>query len=126
MLNKKQRTAILKRDSYTCAICGSKKSIIVHHLDGNPKHNVDKNLLTVCKFCHAELHGLTLKFSKIRLPLIVELRMNRLTYKEIGSYLGISRQRVHQLIKSAKLSEYREELKILDKLPSPMPGEFYD
>ena len=60
------------------------------------------NLLTVCKRCHAELHGLTTRFVKPTISLIKELREQFHTYQEIGDHLGISRQRVHQIIKEAE------------------------
>jgi 5-methylcytosine-specific restriction endonuclease McrA len=59
----------LKRDSYTCRVCGKKiypsqwtKSafLIVHHKDGsgeteNKHHDLD-NLVTLCAACHREFH----------------------------------------------------------------------
>jgi predicted metal-binding protein len=88
----------LERDQFRCAICGSYDNIVVHHLDGNTEHNSLDNLLTVCKSCHADLHGYTLKFNSPTIEIISELRQQDKTYQEIGDYLGISRQRVHQLI----------------------------
>ena len=90
----------LERDNYSCAICGSNGFPIVHHLDGNIRNNRSNNLLTVCRKCHAELHGLTFSIKKPRNDFILELRAQRKTFQEIGDYLGISRQRVHQILKN--------------------------
>jgi len=53
---------ILKRDEYKCQMCGSERQLIIHHLDetgnlDNP-NNADDNLITLCRSCHAKLHGL--------------------------------------------------------------------
>ena len=58
------RYRILKRDHYTCQICGKELSesdcneLTVHHI--RPwciyKDNSDDNMITVCKACHAQLH----------------------------------------------------------------------
>ncbi len=90
---------ILTRDCYTCVLCGNDYFPVVHHLDGNIKNNKMDNLLSVCKYCHAKLHGLTISIKNPRVGLIIELHEQNKTFQEIGDYLGISRQRVHQIIK---------------------------
>ena len=89
---------VLERDNYQCAICGSCNYILVHHLNGNLDDNKLDNLLTLCKSHHAELHGQTLSVKKPRKDLIDELREQGKTFEKIGNYLGISRQRVHQIV----------------------------
>ena len=94
----------LKRDNYLCQDCKVENlDLIVHHVDESRKNgwrsmnnNLD-NLITLCRKCHAVRHGYS--FQNIKYPLIKELRDNGKTYQEIGDYLGISRQRVHQIIK---------------------------
>lgn len=39
-----------------CEICGSTKSIDVHHRDGNYQNNTSDNLMVVCRSCHMKLH----------------------------------------------------------------------
>ena len=39
-----------------CEICGSTKSIDVHHKDGNYQNNEPSNLQVVCRSCHMKLH----------------------------------------------------------------------
>ena len=93
---------VLRRDDYECVLCGDTIFPMVHHLDGNLKNNKIDNLLTVCRQCHAKLHGQNLKFNNPTVNLIKELRQQRKTYQEIADYLGISRQRVHQIINMAE------------------------
>ncbi|MEM5793243.1 MAG: HNH endonuclease [Candidatus Aenigmatarchaeota archaeon] len=52
------RLKILKRDDYTCRYCGFKaeKWQIVHHIDGNPNNNDEKNLETICPMCNLIHH----------------------------------------------------------------------
>jgi len=57
-----KRDVVLERDNWTCKECGSHKSLVVHHVDGSgrgkKKHNnVLKNLVTLCRQCHARLHS---------------------------------------------------------------------
>jgi hypothetical protein len=55
------RDEVLKRDGYQCGICGTYNNLIVHHIDGHgytngiPNNSLD-NLMTLCKFCHTNLH----------------------------------------------------------------------
>lgn len=39
-----------------CEICGSIKSIDVHHIDGNFQNNEPTNLQIVCRSCHMKMH----------------------------------------------------------------------
>jgi 5-methylcytosine-specific restriction endonuclease McrA len=59
----KKRKYILKRDKFKCTMCGSKEKLVVHHKDKNgrnkakkEKNNKAKNLVTVCRSCHINLH----------------------------------------------------------------------
>jgi hypothetical protein len=49
---------IRTRDNHTCRYCGFRalKWQVVHHIDGNHKNNVQKNLQTICPMCNAVLH----------------------------------------------------------------------
>lgn len=49
-----------------CELCGNKNDLTVHHLDGNGRHNEEKNLLVnndidnlqiLCRGCHGRIHG---------------------------------------------------------------------
>lgn len=46
----------IKARDMTCQDCNSDKSLQVHHIDRNPKHNDDGNLVLLCKKCHAKRH----------------------------------------------------------------------
>lgn len=51
---------ILKRDKFTCQICGKKPANTVHHIRSvwyHPEMALDPRfLITVCKQCHYEIH----------------------------------------------------------------------
>lgn len=57
----KKRNQILKRDKYTCTVCGSKQNLQVHHTFYY-KHLVapweypNNSLLTICHDCHNNYH----------------------------------------------------------------------
>lgn len=56
------RQAVLARDEYRCVRCGKSNRLTVHHVDGKgrgfPDPNNDLlNLETLCRSCHAKLHG---------------------------------------------------------------------
>jgi len=58
------REEALLRDNYKCSICGECRlsKLTVHHCDGNgrgsmPPNNSIDNLQTLCRACHAALHG---------------------------------------------------------------------
>lgn len=59
------RQKVIERDAYKCQICWMtekehkelfKCSLNVHHLDGNKKNNLLKNLMTLCIQCHSSIH----------------------------------------------------------------------
>ena len=56
-----KRQAILARDSFRCAICGSNNGLNVHHsayiYGREPWEYDNKYLVTLCHKCHAKLHG---------------------------------------------------------------------
>lgn len=47
------KRAIRERDNYTCAICGTHESKIVHHIDYCKQDCSPTNLVTLCKSCHS-------------------------------------------------------------------------
>ena len=52
------RGSILERDNFKCVECGGNKDLHVHHVV-HRKHggtNDPDNLVTLCKWCHAEHH----------------------------------------------------------------------
>jgi len=52
------REKVLKRDGYTCQICGSRRSLEVHHIVPRSKGgtNIVENGFTLCKDCHKAVH----------------------------------------------------------------------
>lgn len=65
---RKSKNLALERDNYKCRKCGAGEDGIlhVHHIDGagkgTPKSERNdslENLITLCNFCHRELHAIT-------------------------------------------------------------------
>ena len=52
------RPSILERDGYKCTECGGNKNLHVHHIVHKSKGGTNNpdNLITLCKWCHAERH----------------------------------------------------------------------
>ena len=61
-ISSKNRKNVLKRDNYSCIMCGSKENLQIHHINtvnGSYKkidNNID-NLATLCKKCHYLAHN---------------------------------------------------------------------
>lgn len=56
-----KRLAILKRDDYKCTKCSKTTTLHVHHLvySGEyPWESKNEELITLCKKCHEEIHGI--------------------------------------------------------------------
>lgn len=54
------RRAVLERDGYQCRICGrdgAEVQLHVHHVDRDRRHNSGRNLVTLCRGCHAQVHS---------------------------------------------------------------------
>lgn len=61
--------AVLARDEHKCTSCGSTDQLVVHHIDGAGRgskqpNNTMANLITLCRACHAALHGTTGRWSR--------------------------------------------------------------
>jgi len=58
---KEYQEVILDRDNYTCQwkkLCdGSKKDLVIHHIDFNDRNNDFQNLITLCHSCHRYFHS---------------------------------------------------------------------
>lgn len=46
------------KDTKHCALCGAKKDLTVHHIDGDCGNNDVNNLQTLCRTCHVRHHKL--------------------------------------------------------------------
>jgi len=57
-LTKKKKDEIKRNRGWICGRKGCGKAIKtygqVHHKDGNPNNDKDRNLIALCKSCHAE------------------------------------------------------------------------
>jgi hypothetical protein len=53
------RDEILLRDNHTCRECGSTENLNVHHLTyKNFRREKEEELVTLCRKCHAKIHGI--------------------------------------------------------------------
>ncbi len=57
---RKKREFIRERDNYTCVECEIsqkelRKTLDVHHIDGNKFNNMLNNLITLCRECHIKV-----------------------------------------------------------------------
>jgi 5-methylcytosine-specific restriction endonuclease McrA len=95
----------LARDGYKCTDCGianEVKHLVVHHMDGSRRfgerrmNNSLDNLVTLCKPCHAKEHGYLRDRRKVIL-----MRAAGKTFQQIADKLGVSRQRAHNMFKTA-------------------------
>jgi len=101
----------IERDFYRCVKCGEPnvEKLIVHHIDESRKLGIDKmnnnldNLMTLCKPCHARIHKQTVDVIRPNFEKIKEMFQQGSSYSEIGKEIGISRQRVHQILKASKM-----------------------
>jgi len=50
------RLKVLKRDRFSCVECGAKGLLHVHHIKYRTGSNARRDLITLCKFCHAKKH----------------------------------------------------------------------
>lgn len=76
------RQEVLQRDGYRCTVCGSKKSLVVHHMDGSGRTDTDRDsaveqLTTLCRACHVREHFTIDRWSKFYDSCIVCGRTDR-------------------------------------------------
>ncbi len=66
------------RDNYICLSlsCGSKKDLVVHHIDYNKKHCEEENLITLCRSCNFKAN-FNRKWHEEIYKRIIEKRKNR-------------------------------------------------
>jgi len=74
---------IYKRDHSRCSSCGigekehkekRKRSLIIHHIDCNPKNNTIDNQRLMCVLCHNKLHGV---LKRVRFDAGIELTLHK-------------------------------------------------
>lgn len=63
---KEIKQKIRERDNNICQLCGYDGNIVnqklyVHHIDFNQGNNLDNNMITLCKSCHAKSHTIIQK-----------------------------------------------------------------
>jgi hypothetical protein len=62
---KEIRDRIISLDNNKCRICGKNKDLHVHHLKYHdaPYITNDTELLTLCQFCHSNIHRFNIKIN---------------------------------------------------------------
>lgn len=58
------REKCLSEKGQECTICGSRKNIEVHHIDGDRSNNDLANLAPVCRSCHSGIHSDNAEFAE--------------------------------------------------------------
>jgi 6-pyruvoyltetrahydropterin/6-carboxytetrahydropterin synthase len=48
---------VKKKYNYSCGLCHSSENIRIHHIDENPKNNIEENLIVLCESCHRKIHS---------------------------------------------------------------------
>jgi len=53
------RRALYRRDGFACALCGDPRHLQIHHVvpRGKGGGNTPRNLIVLCMYCHAAVHG---------------------------------------------------------------------
>ena len=53
------RKLVYRRDGYACALCGDPRHLHLHHVMPRSRGggNSPMNLITLCRYCHANAHG---------------------------------------------------------------------
>jgi len=54
----------MKIDKFKCIHCSSRNNLVVHHWNKDKKDNRIKNLITLCRSCHAKLHNINRDIGK--------------------------------------------------------------
>jgi len=63
------RKQVLERDGWRCQLCGSMKSLQVHHkrLRSHSGSDIEDNLITLCDRCHRLTHSATVSLRWLRI-----------------------------------------------------------
>jgi len=61
---RKLHRQVLRRDGWRCQVCGTTERLEVHHLQFRSRSgdNDEANLITLCRDCHRQAHGLMYRF----------------------------------------------------------------
>ena len=108
----KMRLKALDRDNHKCRFCGEEANE-VHHLDETGSNRPEKmknhklgNLITLCHKCHIDIHDTKgTGFGKGKWEAEEERNeeiyslLGKITQTQIAKMYGITRQRVHQIIR---------------------------
>jgi len=104
------------RDDKFCQDCRKQDSPIfnlenVHYLDGDHSNKAHGNIAVICPSCQS--HILLCPFTSQD---IAKLKMRGLSNAAIGRYLGLSRERVGQLLKTCDMESVNFKIPSIDQL----------
>lgn len=54
-----------------CQLCFTDKQLTVHHMDGNGSHHALDNAITLCRACHAMVHGIARRWRRMDLAVVL-------------------------------------------------------
>ena len=112
-----------------CKLCGSpsgwgNQRLLIHHIDHNHYNDIPSNRLIVCRKCHTRLHFENSWY----IDSAKHMREQGFTLQAIADTFGVTRQRIHQLLKQDNLAEIRlrrelgKEIKtLIAKQKTPYP-----
>jgi len=83
-------------DNYKCTICGRGYKLLLHHRDRERTNNRADNLIALCYKCHRKHH---LNLFQRHNDIIRRYQSGE-SQSSIAKYYSVSRQRIHQIIKS--------------------------
>lgn len=92
-----------------CAFCSEKEiaALQIHHIDGDPAHNLIENLLLVCANCHAKITGGVLSTAAVRLKKDQLSMPNKVSSGAITSMEGIRIGKPQFVPRKLNLSDMR-------------------
>jgi 5-methylcytosine-specific restriction endonuclease McrA len=96
---------VFKRDNFQCVKCGrSDVKLCVHHKDNSQylgdwetANNDCKNLMSLCRVCHAETH-LGKDVLRKKINEIKEARLKGYSLRKLGDMFGVSYERIRQIL----------------------------
>jgi hypothetical protein len=99
-----------------CKECGQRQPLIfnrnkIHYLDGNHTNRAHGNIAMICPSCQS--HILLSRFTSDD---VWGLKMKGLSNAAIGRYLGLSRERVGQLLKKCDMESVNFKIPSIDQL----------
>lgn len=112
-------------DFNKCITCGSKKQIVIHHIDKNRNNDDSSNLVPLCTACHLRIHNKFLRGER-KTREVIKI-VEKIDYKtidmdnfffltRIANFEGIDNQAVIKLLIKLYIEKHRDMEKLLTVL----------